>query len=337
MENDIKREKTGSPRLVAKTLDAAKRNVDQIIPYFVLAILVILIAILQPSALSGSWLANKIDGTMVLIFASMGQSLVMLMYGTDLSIAGIICLTNSLSALIMPNTFLGITGTVLLMCLIGVLAGALNGFIVVKCRLQAFIVTLATWSIFGGFALWILPVDGGKPAEGYVNFVMQRFGGIPLTVIFIVLLILMWAWLRRTRFGISLFAIGRNATSAYNSGINVNWVKIRVYALSGLFAALAGTYRTAYVNSGSPTAGDGYVLLTCCASVLGGINVSGGRGSLYGTIVGAFVLQLLADLLVFAGLSSYWTSLIQGALLITVVAINSVILIVRKKRSLEVG
>lgn len=325
-----------SSRLGGRLLRYAKQDIDQLIPYFILTALLILVAILQPGALTGNWLANKIEHTTVLILASIGQSLVMLMYGTDLSIAGIMCLTNSLSALIMPNTCAGIVGTILFMCAIGVAAGALNGYIIVKCDMQPFIVTLATWSIFGGIALWVLPVDGGKPASGYVNFMMSRIGGIPISAFIIALLVLMWAWMRRTRFGLSLFAIGRNATSAYNSGINVNQVKITVYALSGLFAALAGTYRTAYVNSGSPTAGDGYVLLTCCASVLGGINVASGRGSLYGTIVGAFVLQIIADLLVFAGLSSYWTSLIQGALLIIVVAINSGMVLIRKKRNLEV-
>ena len=97
----------------------AKKNVDQIIPYFMLALVLMLIGIFRPTVFSGSWLANKIDGTLILVLAAMGQSLVMLMYGTDLSIAGIICLTNSLSAVMMPNTIPGIIGTVLLMCLIG--------------------------------------------------------------------------------------------------------------------------------------------------------------------------------------------------------------------------
>lgn len=232
----------------------AKKNVDQIIPYFMLALVLMLIGIFRPTVFSGSWLANKIDGTLILVLAAMGQSLVMLMYGTDLSIAGIICLTNSLSAVMMPNTIPGIIGTVLLMCLIGIVAGLINGAIVVKFKLQAFIVTLATWYIYDGFALWILPVDGGNTAEMYVNFMMQRIGGIPLSAFILLILVVMWAWLRRTRFGISLFAIGKNPTSAYCSGININWVKLRVYAFSGLFAAFAGTYRTAYVNSGSPTA-----------------------------------------------------------------------------------
>lgn len=319
-----------------KLITFAKKNVDQLIPYVILTVVIILIGIFRPTVFSGSWLANKIDGTLVLILAAMGQSLVMLIYGTDLSIAGVICLTNSLSAVIMPNTVPGIIGTILLMCAIGIGVGMLNGWVVTKFKLQGFIVTLATWYMLDGFALWVLPVDGGRTASKYVNFVMQRIGGVPLSVFIILLLVIMWVWLRRTRFGISLFAIGKNPMSAYCSGINVTWVKIRVYALSGLFAALAGTYRTAYVNSGSPTAGDNYVLLTCCAAVLGGINVTGGRGSLFGTIIGAFILQLLSDLLTFAGLSSYWTSLIQGALLVTVVGVTSVLEIVRKKRSLEV-
>lgn len=154
----------------------------------------------------------------------------------------------------MPNTVPGIIGTILLMCIIGIAAGLLNGIIVIKFKLQAFIVTLATWYIFDGFALYVLPVDGGKTAKMYVDFMMQRIWGIPLSAFVLVILVLMWAWLRRTRFGISIFAIGKNSMSAYCSGININWVKLRVYAFSGLFAAIAGTYRTAYVNSGSPTA-----------------------------------------------------------------------------------
>ena len=108
----------------------AKKNVDQIIPYFMLALVLMLIGIFRPTVFSGSWLANKI-----VVLAAMGQSLVMLMYGTDLSIAGIICLTNSLSAVMMPNTIPGIIGTVLLMCLIGIVAGLINGAIVVKFKL----------------------------------------------------------------------------------------------------------------------------------------------------------------------------------------------------------
>ena len=328
--------KVKSRGMLSNVLLHSKKNVDQIIPYFILFILIIFIAVLQPGALSGSWAANKIDGTITLILASMGQTLVFLVYGVDLSIAGVICLTNSLSSLIMPNSTIGIIGTILLMALIGIVAGVINGAIVAKLKLQAFIVTLATWSIFGGFALWVLPVDGGQPAAAYSDFLMTRLGGVPMSSFIIVILIIMWAWLRRTRFGISIYTIGRNPATAYYSGINVSAVIIKIYALSGLFAALAGTYRSAYVDSGSPTAGDGYVLLTCCATVLGGTNAVTGKGSLYGTIIGAFIIQLLADVLVFAGLSSYWTSLIQGALLITVVAINSIVVIARQRRSLEV-
>lgn len=313
-----------------------KKNFDQILPYIVLIICIALIGIIRPSVFNGTWFSRRLNNAMILIFAAMGQSLVMLMYGTDLSIAGMICLTNSLSALIMPNDTIGIILTVLLMLVIGLVGGAINGYIVTKFNMQGFIVTLATWSVFGGIALWILPIDGGKPGENYVNFVMQDIAGIPLSVFLILILVIWWTWMRRTRFGISLFAIGKNPTSAHYSGINVDSVKIRVYALSGLFAALAGLYRTAYTGSGSPTAGDSYVLLTCCAAVLGGINVAGGRGSLYGTVVGAIVLQLIASLLTFAGLSSYWTSLVQGALMIVVVGVNSVLLLRRKKRSLEV-
>lgn len=312
-----------------------KGNLDQIFPFIVLAIVLVVIRLAQPTALSGTWIANKIDGTMVLVFASMGQALVFLLYGTDLSIAGMICLTNSLAVTIMPDHPAGIIGAVVLIMLIGVAGGMLNGLLVTKARLQPWIVTLATWQVFGGIALLLLRFDGGAPPPIYARFLMQRWGKFPFSAVFIVLLVLMWIWLKRTRFGVSLFAIGLNPTSAYYSGINVNRITIAVYALSGFFAAVAGLYRTAYVNSGSPTAGDSYVLLTCAACVLGGVNAATGRGSLIGTIAGAFIIKLLTDTLLFLGLKAYWTSLIQGILLIVMVAVNSIIAIVKNKHIAE--
>ena len=312
-----------------------KSNFDQIFPYIMLLIVLIIIRIAQPTALSGNWIANKIEGTMILVFASMGQAFVSLLYGTDLSIAGMICLTNSLAAVIMPDSTIGIIGTVLLNMLIGVVGGSLNGLMITKLRMQPWIVTLGTWQIFDGIALLILRYDGGSPAWGFTSTIMHRWGKIPVSLIFIILLILMWQWIKRTRFGTALFAIGLDPSRAHYSGINVNRTILMVYAFSGLFAAIAGLYRTAYVNSGSPTAGDSYVLLTCCACVIGGVNASTGRGSLTGTIVGAFVLKLLTDTLLFLGLKAYWTSLIQGILLIVMVAFNQIIAIIKNKRIAE--
>ena len=314
-----------------------KDNFDQIFPYIMLLIVFIIIRIAQPTAFSGNWIANKIEGTMILVFASMGQAFVTLLYGTDLSIAGMISLTNSLAAVIMTDSLFGIFGTIILCLLIGIAGGVINGLLITKARMQPWIVTLGTWQIFGGIALLILRYDGGAPAFSFANVLMYRFGKFPVSAIFLILLVLMWFWIKRTRFGVSMFAIGLDPSRAHYSGINVNKTIIMVYAFSGLFAAIAGLYRTAYVNSGSPTAGNSYVLLTCCACVIGGVNASTGRGSLAGTIVGAFILKLLTDTLLFLGLKSYWTSLIQGILLIVMVAFNAVIAIIKNKKIAEGG
>ncbi len=311
-----------------------KENFDQIFPYLMLCVVLIIIRFAQPTAFSGNWIANKIEGTMVLVFASMGQALVMQLYGTDLSIAGMICLTNSLAAVVMQP--FGTIPTVLLCLAIGIAGGALNGILITKAKMQPWIVTLGTWQIFDGCALLLLRYDGGVPTREFADFLTMRLGKFPISGFFILLLIVMWMWLKRTRFGTNVFAIGRNPVSAHSSGINVNRTILLVYAFSGLFAAVAGLYRTAYVNSGSPTAGNSYVLLTCCACVIGGVNAATGRGSLVGTIVGAFILKLLTDTLLFLGIKAYWTSLIQGVLLIVMVAFNAVIAII-KNRKIEEG
>jgi ribose transport system permease protein len=134
----------------------------------------------------------------------------------------------------------------------------------------------------------------------------------------------------------AIYAVGSNERSAYYNGINVDRVKTLVFSMSGMFAALAGVFRTAQVASGSPTAGNEFILITFCAAVLGGINIAGGRGGILGTVIGSFIIRMLQDVLQFVGLSTYWTSLFQGVLLISAVTVTSVNIIINRRRRMEV-
>jgi len=319
-----------------------RRHGDQTVPYVVLAVMIALTYILMPWAnlLSLDWLGIKTDQSLALMLAATGQSFVMLIKGVDLSIGGVICMSNSISALYMGRflgggTF-GIIMMILAMALMGFACGSINGFFIVRFRIQPFIATLATWSIWRGLALWILPTDGGDPPNAFIKFMLGRPGSIPMSLIFIFVLLLFWFYLKNTRFGVSIFAVGSNERGAYYNGINVNKTKILVYSMSGMFAALAGVFRTAQVASGSPTAGNEFILLSFCSAVIGGINIAGGKGGILGTVIGAFIMKMLQDVLQFAGVSTYWTALFQGSILITVVTITSINVIMSRKRRMEV-
>jgi ribose transport system permease protein len=218
------------------------------------------------------------------------------------------------------------------MLALGAAMGALNGLIIVRIGLQPFIATLIAWSIYGGLALWILPTDRGNVPQGFINVLLAHPAGIPVSLILLVVLGLSWHYLKRLPLGKAILSLGSNAKSAALSGINVNRVRLTVYSLSGFFAAAAGIYRSAQVASGSPTAGNSFILLSVSAAVIGGTSLAGGRGSIVGSIIGVCVLKVIADLLQFSGLSSYWTALFQGLLLILIIAVVSLGELARRRR-----
>lgn len=308
-----------------------KDNWVLLIPYVMLFIMIIIMGVLNPGTLSLRWMANKSDAALSLILVAIGQTFVLLTGGFDLSVGGIICVTNCLAASRMQDSM----GSMLLwsvICIfIGCAIGIFNGAVIEKTKMQPFIVTLATQSVCYGAALLIMKVDGGNVPLRYINGLLHRFGPFPLSMFIIVALVLIWAYFKRTRTGLCIYAVGSNEKAAHLNGISVLKTKVIAYGLSGIFAALAGLFRTAHVASGSPTAGADFVMISISSAVIGGTALSGGSGGIIGTIVGALVLRTISDLLVFMGVSSYWSSLVQGVLLILAVAASAYGMLLKKK------
>ncbi len=302
------------------------------IPYVILIALIVSTSALQPNIVSLDWLGIKTNSILPLALATAGQTLVLFTGGIDLSIGGVISLTNSLEGTRMSNSVESVVLFTLGMLVLGLLLGAVNGIIIVRVGLQPFIATLVTWSIYGGLALWILPTDRGNVPQGFIDVLLAHPAGIPVSLMLLVVLGLFWLYLKRTPLGKSILSLGSNAKAAALSGINVDRVRLTVYALSGFFAATAGIYRTAQVASGSPTAGNSFILLSVSAAVIGGTSLSGGRGSIIGSIIGVCVLKLIGDLLVFSGVSSHWAALFQGLLLIFIIAFVSITELVKRRR-----
>lgn len=312
-------------------------RLQDVVPYLLLVALVIGVVALEPNLLKTpltfvNWLGRVTDSSMSLILVVIGQTMVILTGGIDLSVGGIISLTNSLAA-----TQFGHGGTPMLLWMavivaIGLLAGAINGFIVAYLRVQPFIATLATWSIWGGLAHAVLETDGGSVPDSLLRAATGAIGGIPKSMLVVLLVIGGWLIFKRIRFATQVYAIGSSAKASYLSGTNVARTTVLVYTISGLFAALAGIYRTIDVTSGSPLAGDPFILNSVAAVVIGGTSLAGGRGGILGPIAGVFILKLIPDVIQFAGVSNYNESIVQGLLLIAMVTLYSIADYARRRR-----
>ncbi len=300
-----------------------KDNWISMIPYIMFIIMVIVMGTLNANTLSLRYIANKSDAAFSLILAAAGQTVVLLTGGFDLSVGGVICITNCLAASCMQDNLGSMLLWAVICMAVGIGIGVFNGYIIERTKLQPFIVTLATQYICYGVALLIMKVDGGNVPAGYISGLLHRFGPIPLSMILIVVLALLWFFFKNTKKGFSIYAIGSNESAARLNGISILRTKMLAYGISGGFAALAGLFRTAQVASGSPTAGADFVMSSISAAVIGGTALSGGSGGMIGTIVGALVLRNISDLLVFMKVSSYWSSLVQGVILILAVAVSA--------------
>ena len=261
---------------------------------------------------------------MTLMLAATGQTIVLLRGGIDLSIGGMI----SLGTVIAATQFGEGPGSVAIwsaaILALGFSVGALNGLLISILKLQPFLVTLATWSILNGVAMLILPTDGGSVPGWWVALGYAQFLGLSSPVWMLVLLFVFWTWFRATRLGITIKATGSNEKSAFLSGVSITGINIATYGLSGLFAAGAALFLTTQIGAGSPTIGKDYILPSVAAAVIGGVSLFGGRGHLAGTLIGAFILTLIGNLVFVLKVSSYWQPVVSGVILLLSVLASSV-------------
>ena len=152
---------------------------------------------------------------------------------------------------------------------------------------------------------------------------MPSFLGLSTSVWILIVLFLFWLWFRSTRLGIAIRATGSNEKSAFLSGVSLLRINVLTYGLSGVFAALAALYLTTQTGAGSPTIGKDYILASVAAAVIGGISLFGGRGGLSGTIVGAFILTIIGNLVFVLSVSSYWQPIVSGVILLVAVLASS--------------
>jgi ribose transport system permease protein len=267
-------------------------------------------------------------------FAAMGQAIVIISGGIDLSIGSLMSLVNVLAAKEMVHmSFREAALFSVALILFGALAGSLTGLIIHVTKVADIIVTLAMLFVWAGVALAVLEVPGGgTPLEYQTMITVDTVGTkwLPKALLFLLAAYLIfWVSFRRLRPGLALYAIGSNRAAAYLSGINVTATRISAYMFSGIFAALGGLALAAASGQGDPHSGDIYTLNSVAAVVLGGVSLLGGVGGLIGPIVAAFILTLVKTILILKGVDQNWAQVIQGTLIVIVVMIGG--LAIRQK------
>jgi ribose transport system permease protein len=260
-----------------------------------------------------------------LILAASGQTIIMLTGGIDLSLGSVLALAMAVFALHAG----GSPGTTALAALLAlaaaVAAGAINGVLVAYAGLPPIIVTLAASFLWGGVTLILLPQPGGSVPQALVDAYNKGWHGLALPAIAVVAAVALWKLVKTTRLGLAIYAVGGNEHGSFASGLNTRAIKISGYALAGVFVGLAGIGLAIQTGSADPTIGAPYTLNSIAASVLGGISFFGGVGRLRGTLLGALLIGLLANLLLFSGISSFYQLIVQGVVLIVAVTAKTFI------------
>jgi ribose transport system permease protein len=292
-------------------------------PALILLVLLGVLASLRRGVFTLDELNTDAAAAMTLILVATGETIVILRGGIDLSVGGILSLATAIAATRGPMEPSGMVGWALLILAIGGGVGLLNGALISVLELQPFLVTLATWSIAGGAALIVLPSEGGAVPGWWVDAGGGTFAGFSLAVWLLAALLLWWAWFKRTRLANAIRAAGSSERSAFLCGVSLGRMNVAAYGLAGLFAALAGLFLTSQTGSGSPTVGNDFVLPAVAAVVIGGTALSGGRGGLVGSMLGAFILTIIGNVVFVLHISSYWQPVVAGLILVLSVLATS--------------
>ncbi len=302
--------------------------------FIILTILFALNGYYEPRSLSFWAIKGLFSTYLALMLLAVAQTYVVFSGDIDLSNGVILSLVNVVTVVLMDKLGGG-AGSILLACLIGVLTGALcglvNGILVAGLRLQAIVTTFATSIFFGGLALTVLPVSGLPAPELFWTTYGGSVFGIPFVYLAIVFIAVVLAVFIRTRLVTQMLAVGDDALAAYQSGLPVVVVRIKGYVLCGVFAALAALCITGDTASGDPIVGAKMTLNGIAAVVLGGTALSGGFGTVSGSMAGALIIGLISSLVAFVGIPSDWQNLVQGLAILA--ALMAGILISRSTRA----
>ena len=303
----------------------AKKRLNKLGPLLALVVLVVFVTIMNPNFLAPANLLNLLRQVSTNALIAFGMTFVIITGGIDLSVGSTLALSSALMAGLIASGLDPVIAMVIGL-LLGAFLGACNGVMITKGKMAPFIATLATMTIYRGLTL---VYTDGNPITGIGDsFIFKYMGrgylfGIPFPVVVMLLFFgVLYVLLHKMTFGRKTFALGGNEKAAFIAGIKSDRIKIAIYSISGLMAAVAGIIITSRLNSAQPTAGNAYEMDAIASVVLGGTSLSGGRGRLVGTLIGALIIGTLNNGLNLLGVSSFYQQVVKGVVIIIAVLLD---------------
>ncbi len=293
---------------------------------YLILILLLIFSVISPYFMNVGNMQTLMTGNSVVLIAAIGETLVLLTGGIDLSVSTVISASAVFAGTAMASTgniFVGLMAALS----VGIVFGILNGFLIGKLRMSAFITTMGTQLIARGLAFVVskgIAVKGTPPE--LVMFGFETFLGIPyIFLIGLILLIVTGIIVLKTSWGRNLILLGANRKTAEYNGINVDMVEMSAYMLAGIFASIAGFISVANIGNGIPGVGDTLLLIIIGGVVLGGTSMDGGQGSVFRTLIGITLLAVLTNGLTTMSVSFYDLLIIQGVLIFVGNSISNII------------
>lgn len=296
-------------------------------PVLALIVLALITTVMNPSFLDPNNLLNLLRQVSINCLIAFGMTFVILTGGIDLSVGAILALTSALSAMMITS---GVPTLIAMLIgiIFGGLLGGLNGLIITKGGAAPFIASLATMTIFRG-ATYVF--TNGNPITSKAmnnSFIFQFIGrgyffGIPVPVIIMLIsFFILYILLHKMTFGRKTYALGGNEKAAFVSGIKVNITKTWIYVISGIMSSAAGMILISRLSSAQPDAGTGFEMDAIAAVVLGGTSLAGGRGRIFGTLIGALIIGTLNNGMNLIGISSFYQQIVKGIVIIIAVLLD---------------
>ncbi|MBP2028306.1 ribose transport system permease protein [Acetoanaerobium pronyense] len=304
-----------------------KLILEKLKPLIGLLIFSVIISFISPRFATSSNILNVLRQTSINAIIAAGMTFVILTGGIDLSVGSVLAFSSAVCAYLLAsgyNLFICIGVAIL----IGALSGLFNAIIITKGKVQPFIATLATMTLLRGATLVFtdgrpISVAGANAISGFRYIGAGAMFGIPVPIIVMLFIfIVCWHLLMNTSFGRHLYAVGGNEEAAALSGLRTDRIKASAYIINGMLSALAGIILTARLVSAQPTAGSGYELDAIAAVVLGGTSLSGGQGSVVGTIIGALIIGILNNALNLMNVSAYYQMIAKAIVILIAVLLD---------------
>jgi ribose transport system permease protein len=312
------------------------QNIKRFQSLIALLVLCIVLSLLSDKFFTAANGLNVLKQVAVNVCIATGMTLIVLTAGIDLSVGSVLALCGAITAGLLQNgisiapadLFIGFTilGAVLAALIVGGLLGLFNGFVITTFKVPPFVATLAMLTIARGFTMLY---TGGHPISnlgtGFAYIGTGSFIGIPIPVWIATAVVLIAVFItQKTKLGRYIYAIGGNETAAKLSGIRINKVKLIVYSIGAALAALGGVIVTSRLDSAQPNAGISYELDAIAAVVIGGTSLNGGKGTVWGTVIGAVIIGVLNNGLVLLNVSPFWQQVVKGSVILLAVIIDKV-------------